>query len=279
MKKLIITLSTIALIAGETLGQNVKEPYYMIGFSVVRCRFEIQINKVSLITMNINGQMSTRVPCNYLILESGKQQLDIIVHPSVGDSEFGENSAFSAKIVLYEVSNEFTLVADSIVTCEMGAEDKTEAVYRHTTYFNADVPYRITAWQNSADLNTVENLREKLISAYKKIGEMITQKQYDTFRNSLRERESNMAVSMFLDKAQSKARMDGLIEDFQNGFEMLPLSGKETVRLYADGKLACLVTEDGEHALQFRNSETEEEMTLDMMFHLKKGDTELSVAP
>jgi hypothetical protein len=40
-----------------------------------------------------------------------------------------------------------------------------------------------------------------------------------------------------------------------------------------------LVTEDGEPVLRLRNSETEEEMTLDMMFHLKEGDTELSVEP
>jgi hypothetical protein len=32
-------------------------------------------------------------------------------------------------------------------------------------------------------------------------------------------------------------------------------------------------------ALRCLNEKTEEEMTLDMMFHLKKGDTELSIAP
>jgi uncharacterized protein (DUF302 family) len=279
MKKVIVSLSALVVIAGKTSGQNVKEPYYMVDFTAVHCKFEIQINKVSMFTMNVNGQMGTRIPCNYLILESGEQQLDIIVQPCTGESGFEENSEFSAVIKLYDAPNEFTLIEDHIVACAMNSEDRTEAAYRHTARFKAEVPYRITAWQNSEDLNSVENLREKLEAAYKKIGDMITRKQYDAFINSIRERENRMAVSMYLNSEESKERMDGYIEDFQGGLELLPLSGRETVRIYAGGKLACLVTDDGDSALQFRNEKNGEEMILDMMFHLKKGDTELSVAP
>jgi hypothetical protein len=280
MKKVIVSLSALAVIAGTTSGQEIKQPYYTVHFMAVHCKFEIQINKVSLHTMDIKGHVGTGIPCNHLILESGEQQLDIIVEPCTGESGFGEDSEFSAAIELYDVSNdEFTLVKDTVIACEMSDKAKTGAVYRHTAHFNAEVPYRITAWQNSADLNSVENLREKLDAAYKKISDMITQKQYDTFENCIRERENRMAATMYLNSEEIKERMDSLIEDFKNGFELQPLSGKETIRIYADGKLACLVNEDGDSALRCINKKTEEEMTLEMMFHLKKGDTELSVAP
>ena len=282
-----IALFTLVFICMTAFAQNtekqeqqkLKEPYYMIEFRAINCKFEILINKVSLLMMNINGQIGSEMPCNYLILESGEQQLDIIVQPCTGESGFVESSEFSAKVNLYDVSNGFTLMEEDIVACEMSDADKTEASYKNTAYFNAEVPYQQTAWRNSIDLNTVENLREKLEAAYKKIGDMIIQKQYDAFRNSMQEQESRMAVSMYLDEEESKKRMDELIEDFQGGFELLPLSSTKTMHLYANGKLACLRAEDGESVLQLYNKETEEEMTLDIMFHLKEGDTELSVAP
>jgi len=176
---------------------------------------------------------------------------------------------------LYDVSDGFEQIGDEIPLCKIGGEDKTQAVYEHTAYFDAEVPYQITAWQNSVDLNSVENLREKVEAAYKKLCDMITQKQYDAFMDCVRERENRVAVSMYLDKESRKEIMESLIA----GFEPIPFSGTETMNLYADGKLVCLTAEDGNSALRFFNKKTGEEMILDIMFHLKKGDTELSVSP
>jgi len=261
------------------LRQDVKEPYYVIDFSAVSCKFEIQINKASVFSMNVDGQVGTEIPCNFMIFESGRQQLDIIVYPSTGNTEFAESTDFSAKVKLYDVVDKFELVEDDILVWKMSDDDKTGAICRHTAFFNADVPYRLNTWQQSADLNAVENLREKVETAYQKLGEMITKKQYDAFKNCMQEREKRMAVSMYLDQKSSKERMDELIKNFKEGFEWIPLSGDETMHIYADGKLVCLKTKDDESALQFRNKKTDDEIEVEIMFHLKEGDTELSVSP
>jgi uncharacterized protein (DUF302 family) len=252
----------------------------MIGFEVARCNFEIEINNVPLFTMNVKGKIGMEIPCNYLILESGEQQLEIIIQPCIGETELDKNLKFTAKVQLYDVTKgfDFEYLQDDIKFA-MSDEDKTGAMSKHTMRFNAQVPYKMDVWQNSVDLNTVENLHEKLVSAYQKIVDMITQKHYDAFANSMQEREKRMAASMYLSKEQSDERMNELIEDFKNGFEAIPLSGTETMHIYAEGKLAALKTEDDESALRFHNRETGEELTIDVLFHIKAGNTELTIAP
>jgi hypothetical protein len=281
MKKTIFILTLFAIFATGIAQQNIKEPYYMIDFSVVNCKFEFQINKVDLLSMNVNGQMASNMPCNHLILGSGVQQLDIFVYPSAGETEFDDETELSVKLVLYDVvgGRVDEVIDDNIVSWEMNDNDKKETVISHTLHFNAQVPYQLTAWQNSTNLNTVENLRQKVETAYEKLGEMITKKQYDAFKNLMQEKEKRVVISMYLDEKESERRMDGLIEEFENGFEFVPLSGAETMHIYADGKLVCLKTEDGESALRFLNKETDDEIYLDIMLHLKKGDTELTVSP
>ena len=278
-------LSAATVIAGATAAsgtarQDIKEPYYMIDFNVVHCKFEIHINKVHLMTWNIEGQMWSNMPCNHLILGSGVQQLDIFVYPCSGKTEFSHETGLTVKLMLYDAADEIVeLVEEDIVSWKMSDNDKTKAACSHTATFHAQVPYQLTAWQNSADLNAVENLRQKVETAYQKLGEMITRKQYDAFKNLMQEKEKRMATCFYLKEEESKKRMDGLIELLESGYEFIPLSGAETMHIYADGKLVCLKSENGNSALRFLDKETDDEIYIDVIFHLKKGDTELTVSP
>ncbi len=255
----------------------IKEPYYVIDFNASACMFDIQINKISLFLMDVKGQIGSEAPVNYLIPESGKQELDIIVYPNIGKTGFDQNTKFSASIKLFDLSSgSFVLVEDGIASFKMSDEDKKVPVCKHKNYFMADVPYKLVAWQESVDLSTVEDLREKVESAYQKLGNIITKGQYNTFRNFLQESEKNAAISMYLDEEESKERTDELISDFQNGYVVEPLSGTEVMHLYADNKLVCLKTAEGSSALSLRHKETDETLTIDILFHLKQGETDLS---
>ena len=282
MKKVIIilaatTFAASATAANETMRQDVNMPFYRIDFRAVACYFDIKINDVSVFSMNMKSSFSVRIPVNHLILESGKQRLSVTIQPNTGETEFDEDAAFAMTLQLYADTGNSLEHVEDILEYDM-ADDK-ENVMVYQTSFDAAVPYQITAWQNSTDLNTVENLRQKVETAYQKLGEMITKKQYDAFVDMMREQEKRMAQSLYIDPESSKERMDGLIEDFENGFEFVPLSGGETMYIYADGKLVCLKTDNGNSALKFLNRETEEEMSVEIFFHLKKGDTELTVSP
>jgi hypothetical protein len=254
----------------------IKEPYYMIEFDASACMFEIQINKVSLLTLNVEGQVASTNPINYLILESGLQQLDITVYPNIGKTQFDKNSDFSAIVKLFDVSDGFDEIED-IITCRIDEGEKILPVYKYKNCFTAEVPYKLTAWQESVDLDTIENLRKKVVSAYIKLQDIITKGQYNTFRKMLREREENMAISLYLDKESSEARLDRLIHRFQNGYEIEPLSDTEIMHLYADNRLVGLKTVEGDSALRLRHKETNQTLTIEVLFHLKQGETELSV--
>jgi len=260
-----------------SLRKDVNKPFYRIDFKAGACFFDIKINDISVMSMNMERYFSMTIPVNYLIPESGKQRLSVTVLPNTGETVFDENIIFAMTVQLYDDTGDALKHVEDIL--EYRIPNDRENMIEYQTTFDVTVPYQLTAWQTSTDLNTVDHLREKLESAYQKVGDMIRQKQYDAIINSMREWEKRIATSMYLGKEESDARMGRLIEDFKNGFEPVPLSGTETMHVYADGKLACLKTEDGESALRFWNKETEEEMTLDMMFHLKKGDVELSIAP
>jgi len=280
--KNIITLFLLTLFFTAGFSQTnktndmIKELYYMIDFRASACAFDILINDVSALTMDINGQIGASAPINFLILESGQQQLEIIVRPNVGETQFDENVNFSAVIKLYDVSERFILIEEGL-TFEMNDEDKTKPICSYKSNFNAEVPYKLDAWQKSVNLDTVESLREKVELAYKRLADIIAKGEYDTLRDILEEREKNMAISMYLDEESSEKRLDGLIEDFENGYEIEPLSGTEIMYLYANSKLVCLKTPEGDSALRLRHKETNEMMTVEVVFHLKHGEIELSV--
>ena len=48
-------------------------------------------------------------------------------------------------------------------------------------------------------------------------------KKYDTLYEIIKEREQNMADSMYLNDIDSKARFNSIIEDAENGFSPMPL--------------------------------------------------------
>jgi hypothetical protein len=288
---------------GESHSRDT-EPYYSIQVIAAACKFEIQVNQVHLAAMNVFGQMSGTIPINSLILKSGEQQIDFIISPYIRkadsentcsenansdktgmedveseDREIDKNARFSAEVQLFDVSSDQFVHLMDVIVFKMNDEDKTGTVSKHTFKFNAEVPYEIAAWQNSVDLNTVENLRGKLEQAYQKFSNLITQKQYDAFKNSMFEMEERSVVSMYLHDESAAERLDELIEDIESGYEVVSLSGTEEMHIYADGKLASLRTKDGEPALQLYNPETEQVLTLEILFHLKEGETELSVSP
>jgi len=253
------------------------KPFYRIDFKAGACFFDIKVNDIPVFSTNMERYFSMTIPVNYLILESGKQQLSVTVLPNTGETVFDENISFAMTLQLYEDTGNSLEHVEDILEYRIPC-DREKAI-EYQTIFDAAVPYQISAWQSSVDLNTVENLREKAETAYRKLGEMITNRQYDEFIHCLQDQEKRMAVSMYFDEKSSKERMDRLIKDFKEGFELVPLSGDETMHIYAGGKLVCLKTKNGESALQFLKKETGEEMEVGIFLHLKKGDTALSVSP
>lgn len=251
-------------------------PYYIINFNASNCFFEIRVNDVPLICLNLEGQASTILPINHLIPESGKQLADFTILPTLGKLKLSENASFSATLQLYDVEGGFKLVEERNLYKTQEIQTDLPSI-KYKCDFDASVPYKIASWQNSTDLKDVDNLRSMVDQAYKKLEKLINAKQYTLFTENLKTREENICKSMYLSDSEKSGRMSGLIEDFKNGFTVIPSSPENVLVLFGYGKLVALRTTKGESALRLYNSETKQEMSLEVMFHLEKGSNELTI--
>ena len=93
----------------------------------------------------------------------------------------------------------------------------------------------------------------------------------------LSDKNNNRVTSLYLSSEEIEKSDQELIDDFESGFQMLPISKDYKILYYAHGKVIQLVTTDGQPVFRFLNKETKEELTLDLLFHLKQGNTELTV--
>lgn len=253
------------------------QPYYMIDFSASACFFEIKINDYPVIHMNIDGQVSSNIPINYAILSSGLQTISLSILPNIGDVELHPKSEVKIKIQLFDVSAGFVFQDQILEFQSEGVSEKKIPFINYSNTFRAEVPYHLEAWQKGINLKEIDGYEEKLRNAYEKIAILIRNKDFESYKQLISKRENNIMVSMYLSNAESESRFNGLVQDFQLGFEMLPLSKDALLFLYAENKVAMLKKINGEPALSLENKETEEELMLDIAFYIPKGKEDFEV--
>lgn len=249
----------------------------MIDFSASACLFEIRVNDYPVIHMNVEGQLASNIPINYAILKSGVQAISVTILPNVGDLELHPKSEVKFSIQLFDVTDGFVFDQQFGEYHSETVSDKKIPVIKHVSSFKADVPYQLDAWQNGKNLKDIDDCRDKLEAAYERISRMIQNKRFEEYGNLISKREENMATSMYLSEGESKARFDGLVEDFNSGFVIKPVSKDAVMHLCADNKVAFLKKINGESALSLENIQEEEELMLDISFYIPEGKNEFEV--
>jgi hypothetical protein len=255
-----------------------KEPYYTIDFSAAACMFEIRINDYPVITMNIEGQVSTNTPVNFAILEKGEQKITATILPMLGEKTLHHKAELNFDVKLFDVSNDFVF-KEQIAEYKSDPVDSSKKVpvIKYNSIFLANVPYKLDAWQTGENLKEIDDVGIKLKKVYQNISKAINSGDYNSFSKSIARRESNMATSMYLSSSESKSRVSELIEDFKSGFKVMPISKDSIMQIYGDGKVAGLKRTNGESALYLTNEKTQEELSIDITFYIPKGKTEFEV--
>jgi len=252
-------------------------PYYMIDFSASACLFEIRINDYPVVHMDIEGQVSTMIPINFAILESGVQSISATILPNIGDTQLHPKSELKFNIKLFNVTNDFVFDKQFGDYQLEPVEEKKLPIIKYLNSFQADVPYKLEAWQKGRNLKDVDDCRKKLESAYNKISKMIQDGQFEAYKQLISKRENNMATSMYLSKGESEGRINELIHDFNSEFKVQSVSKDAVMFLYANNKVAVLKKPNGESALYLENTETQEELMLDISFYIPEGKEEFEV--
>lgn len=254
-----------------------QQPYYVIDFSASACMLEIRINDYPVIHMNIPNQISTMIPINYAILESGEQKITASILPVAGQTEIDKQAGLKFNIKLFDVTGNFVFDSQFGDYQSKPVENKKLPVIRYDSTFKAEVPYQLKAWQDGISLKDLKNCREKLESAYEKIIRVIQNKRYDEYQKMISRREENMAASMYLSKGESEGRFKELVQEFSSGMEIQPVPQDAVMFLHADNRTAVLKRLNGDAALYLVDPKTREELMLDITFYIPAGKNEFEI--
>lgn len=181
-------------------------------------------------------------------------------------------------IKLFDVTNDFIFDKQFGDYQSEAIGERKLPLIKYVNSFQADVPYKLEAWQRGRNLKDVDDCKKKLESAYNKISKIIQDGQFGEYKKLISKRENNMATSMYLTKDESEKRIEELIKDFNSGFKVQSISKEAVLFLYVNNKVAMLKKPNGEPALYLENIETEEELMLEISFYIQKEKKTLKLS-
>ncbi len=220
---------------------------------------------------------ASTIPINYAILESGVQTVSTTILPNIGDLQLHAKSEVKFNLKTFDVAHDFTLEKQFGEYQSETVGEKKLPVIKHAGTFTAEVPYTLEAWQNGKDLDQIDDCREKLDAAYKKVSRIIQEGRFDDYKKEIAQGEKDMAVSMYLSETESESWFAGLVDDFKSGFEIQPVAREAVMLICGGGKVAVLKKVNGEPAMYLENREKEEELMLDISFYIPEGKNEFEI--
>lgn len=256
-----------------------QQPYYTIELSAVACSFEILVNDIPILAMETEGQIAPNLPINFGIYENGDQNVSVTMLPLNGEQKIHPHAELKYNIRLYDVANEeFNFVKDfDTIQFPKIDSDNRASVLNRVSKFYAEVPYKMTLWENGSKLKDIPDVENRLKQAYLNIGNLIDRGQFTEFESKIATRENNMAASMYLSPIETKSRINSLIDDVKNGFKMTTLPKDMIFKTYGYGKIGAYKRPNGEPVISLYNKEKKEELMLELMFYIPEGKTEFEV--
>ncbi|PTS92200.1 hypothetical protein DBR11_27385 [Pedobacter sp. HMWF019] len=274
-----VVLGSTPLKIEKKADYSTVQPYYQVDFSAAYCLFEIRVNDVLVFTLNLEGQTSTMVPLNSAILQSGKQQITIKISPLAGQKTLHPSAQFSYNIKVFDAAKNlyFKEQLPGEYAVEKVDPSKKQSFLTHTSSFNAEVPYSITAYQTATDLGSVGGMKEKLQGAYQQLAKLIAKGNLEQIRKLISNRESVVATTMYLSKEESEDRITGMLGNLKSGFKLEPIPENSILKIFGNRKLATLIRPDGNPALLLKNDKANEELGLEFIFYIPEGKTDLEI--
>lgn len=255
-----------------------KQPYYQLDFSALLCKFEIKVNDIEILSMNLDGQTSTDIPINAAIFGNGLQKIEVKGYPLDGTKSMHPEAYIRYKVVEQEVSTgEFMFVKDFEKYQTPAVKEGLPFIY-HTSSFRAEVPYELESWhtlQNARDLKT--DIKPALTKAYQQIIQKAKTGDYKPLVDAIKIVETRNAKTMYLSEQDTYQRVKSILDDIAGGFKIMDLSDTRVLSYAANGKLLRFIRPDGNAALALENEEASEELVLDFWFCLPDGRQDFTV--
>ncbi|WP_165750322.1 hypothetical protein, partial [Cellulophaga sp. Z1A5H] len=171
-----------------------EKPHYVIQFSAAQCMFEIRVNDIIVVTLNLEEQAMTIIPFNYAISEIGKQIITVRILPVFGEIHLRDTAEFYYDVLLYDVSNGFKLIENlGGYKAPKMDNSKPKTVLTNTYSIDATVPFKLNdAWKEAQDLKEIKDLYEKLRKTYNNIANIIESRNFDKLLKLMEIKENNI---------------------------------------------------------------------------------------
>lgn len=302
-----------------TIGNEIR--FNSVYIHSADCQFEFYVNDVMVMNfkgeMARTGGFNGDNMINPFLLTSGVHEVKVRMYPPFGKALLG-GAAVGLMFARFKNGDLRTLIYDEKMrgqdgilldhydkqwVSEKGVWDTPSWVEGHSepkkpepfvglpayewrSTFEAQVPFDLVGWLNSVNIKKEQddekkNIKAELITEYKKIYEIIKNKDLNGYLNLIREREELLEKTMYYsekNKQEKRKSAEDLLNN--NDFELEPLF-EETFQLEYQGygKLATLVhLADGEGIIRLKHKQNEgESIYLDFLFQRKIKGGKLSV--
>ena len=239
---------------------------------------DIRINDVPMLRKNIEGDLTVQVPINYLIETSGQQTLTIRAFPILGDISLRQGALCSVEVWRYDGSGRIISPMGQVCSLELivGESDMTSPYKYDMIRFYADVSYQIIRWSNCEEINDSRKISSSVAEFYQEIGRLLANKQYDQYMKIVRNRELNVCTALSLDEEETNKRNQMLFDCLDRGFVLQPMTGGK-MHFYANKRVVTVLNKDLKSILRFINEETGENLSIELLLGIKKGQKNLCV--
>ena len=237
---------------------------------------KISVNGIPLLSMEVDGQCSSRYPFNNLLLGSGWATIRYEARPLKREVRLREDAYLNCKVELFDLDSNYEPLS-SMASFET-QNDTILPYVLHKDSFRVDVPYNLIGWRHSVKLDQFKDqLKPVVFRKYNSIISMMRNHDFSSFENAFRERENIMGVSYYLSESDKQDRMRAVVDAIVNCSEILPLLSTDRLEFAADNRLVRLIKMDMDSALRLRNAEAGEETTIELWLHMKPGGKSLSI--
>jgi hypothetical protein len=255
-----------------------KNPYYQLYISNSSCSFEVRVNDMHAIYFNFPGTVAFDQPVNHLMLQSGTQKVSVRILPPPGQQFLSEQSKIEIKVQVMEATSDFSVRNDVASYLTEPFTEKDVPGFEHHFEFESKLPYKLEGWQRSSSLKEVDDLKQQLINWYKKMHQVIADKDRSTYERLNSKAYHEDATSMY-DAGFMQEHLKevfGYLND--PDFNLVPLDEDALqVRLYGDGKVASLRWPDQKPAIYLDFPIDKSQYSMDFFLHKPLGSSDFEV--
>ncbi|NHN27605.1 hypothetical protein FIA58_018140 [Flavobacterium jejuense] len=236
---------------------NFKSPLYLVSFKSAICNYEIYINDLPAYSHLEGGSVSSQIPINHWIFESGEQEVKVRVLPLKGEIDFREDSFIEIKIFSYDSST--TNYGDIVESFNFSVEnlyDLKIPVVEKRDFFIAEVPFILKKWN---DFDEIKEKKGEIILFYKAMYQLFKEKDIQKIYNLLKFRFDQIDEATYSKESDNFEGLSKMLFRLKEGdFELMDFPTEPMLKIYDNKKICNLTRGNNDPILLFKNKNNNE---------------------